>query len=163
MVDVFDVVDEKDNVVGTALRKECHSNPKLIHRSIGIFVFNSIGELFLQKRSMKKDLDAGLWDLSVSGHVEKGQTYEEAAKRELMEELGVTTEIKYFFDFKYRVKQESENSRLFFAKHNGPFKLNSDEISEGRFFGLEKVKEMMKEKIISPYCLLVLKEYFERG
>ena len=158
MTEYFYLVDEDDKVIGKASRQECHSNPKLIHRSTAVFVFNSKGELFLQKRSAKKDLDPGLWDVSASGHVAYGETYEQAAVREVKEELGIKTDLKDLLFLKYSVKQESENSKIFIANHNGPFKLNREEISEGGFFKLQELKNMPS---LSPYCLAVLGEYFK--
>lgn len=81
MAELFDVVDENDNIIGRATREECHSNPKLMHRASIILIFNSKGELLLQKRSMNKDTNPGKWANSVAGHVDPGESYEETAKR----------------------------------------------------------------------------------
>jgi isopentenyldiphosphate isomerase len=86
---IFDVVNEKDEVIGQAKRGEAHGNSKLIHRSIGVAVFNSKGELFLQQRSETKDTEALKWTISCSGHVNSGGSYEETFFRELKEELGI--------------------------------------------------------------------------
>ncbi len=160
MTEYFDVVDEDDNIIGKATRAECHSNNKLIHRSVGILVFNSKGELFMQKRSMKKDMNPGKWDMSVSGHVSSGQTYEEAAVREMLEEIGVRAPIKHLFKFKYRIPRESENSQIFIAKYEGPFTLCPEEISDGKFFGLADVKKKIANGEISMWCKQALETYF---
>ena len=67
--EIFDVVDENDKVIGQARRGEAHRNKKLIHRSVGVLVFNKKGELFLQQRSATKDTDPLKWTISASGHV----------------------------------------------------------------------------------------------
>ena len=67
--EIFDVVDEADEVVGTETRREVHRR-KLLHRAVHILIYNSKGEIFLQKRSMSKDSCPGLWDSSASGHVD---------------------------------------------------------------------------------------------
>ena len=67
--ELFDVVDEKDEIIGLAKRGEVHLNPRLMHRSVGVVVFNKKGEIFLQKRSISKDVDPGKWTISCSGHV----------------------------------------------------------------------------------------------
>jgi isopentenyldiphosphate isomerase len=90
--ELFDVVNEQDEVVGQATRGECHSNPKLIHRSIGVYVINKQNQVFLQQRSKTKDKAAGKWSFSASGHVTSGDEYLETACKELKEELGVVVE-----------------------------------------------------------------------
>ncbi len=87
--ELFDVVDENDQVVRQATRREVHDNDWL-HRAIHIFVFNKRGELFLQKRSHLKDAHPSVWDSSAAGHLDSGEGYDAAAIRELEEELGLT-------------------------------------------------------------------------
>ncbi len=84
----FDIVNERDEPVGRALRDEVHARG-LRHRAVLIFVFNAAGQIFLQKRSMTKDVSPGLWTVSCSGHVDAGEEYDIAAQRELGEELGL--------------------------------------------------------------------------
>src|SRR5688500_18888228 len=84
----FDVVNECDEVVGRALRREVHARG-LWHRAIHVLVFDAAGRVFLQKRSMLKDLSPGLWDSSCSGHLDAGENYDAAVVRELAEEIGV--------------------------------------------------------------------------
>lgn len=86
--ELLTVVDEEDVVVGEATRAEIHEG-QMLHRAVHVFVINRKGELFLQKRSKLKDVCPGLWDSSAAGHVDSGETYEECAKRELLEELGI--------------------------------------------------------------------------
>lgn len=86
--EIFDVVNERDEVVGKNTRREVHAR-KLWHRAIHVLVFSSLGEVFLQKRSMKKDTAAGLWDSSSSGHLDSGEDYDACAVRELREEIGL--------------------------------------------------------------------------
>lgn len=81
-------VDENDRIIGPRTRGDLH-RLGLRHRSVHILVFNSAGELFLQKRSCHKDISPGLWDTSAAGHVDLGEDYDEAAVRELGEELGL--------------------------------------------------------------------------
>lgn len=84
----LDIVDSRDQVVGQALRAEIHDQG-LMHRACHMLLFNSAGQLFLQKRSMAKDNDPGLWDSSAAGHVDAGESYIGCAVRELEEELGL--------------------------------------------------------------------------
>lgn len=132
--EIFDIVDEKDNIIGTAIRGEVHKNKKLIHRSVSIAIFNKKGELFLQKRSGNKDMDPLKWTISCSGHVASGDNYEAAAHRELIEELGVDLEIVPIVKFLCRAPHETEMVMLYRVSSNGPFKLNPKEIIQGKFF-----------------------------
>jgi isopentenyldiphosphate isomerase len=84
----FDVVNERDEVVRRATRRDVHATG-LWHRAVHVLVFDGAGRVFLQKRSMQKDLSPGLWDSSCSGHVDSGEDYDSAAARELGEEIGV--------------------------------------------------------------------------
>ena len=88
-MEYLDIVTEDNVVINKALRSECHGNPHLIHRAAHILVFNSSGQILLQKRSLNKDIQPGKWDTSVGGHVDSGETYEEAAHKELYEELDI--------------------------------------------------------------------------
>lgn len=86
--DLLAIVDENDAVIGSKTRREIHQQA-LRHRSVHILVFDSLGRVCLQKRSIFKDVNPGAWDTSVAGHVDFGETYLQAALRELSEELGV--------------------------------------------------------------------------
>lgn len=139
--ELFDVVDENDNVIGRAKRGEVHRNKNLIHRSIGVVIFNRKGEIYLQRRSATKDTDPLKWTISCSGHVESGDTYEVTVKRELMEELGILIPFEYVTKFICRAPSETEMSVLYKGVSEGPFKLLKEEISGGRFFGKEELKK----------------------
>ena len=86
--EIFDVVNEQDEVVGRQSRGEVH-RLGLMHRAVHVLVFNAAGQIFLQKRSMKKDRQPGLWDSSASGHVDSGEDYDACAVREVREEIGL--------------------------------------------------------------------------
>ena len=136
--EVFDVVDVNDKVVGQASRREVHQNKNLIHRSVGIAVFNSNSKIFLQRRSLTKDTDALLWTISCSGHVLKGENYEETARRELLEELGIEdTGINFLTKYIYKGENETEITSLFKALYDGEIILQTEEILEGKFFSKE--------------------------
>ncbi|MBK1827598.1 16S rRNA (adenine(1518)-N(6)/adenine(1519)-N(6))-dimethyltransferase RsmA [Haloferula rosea] len=86
--ELFDVVDESDEVVGEATRAEVHEKG-LIHRAVHVFAINHRGELLLQLRSRLKDAHPGVWDSSVAGHLDRGENYRDAAIREMEEEMGI--------------------------------------------------------------------------
>ena len=89
--ELFDIVDDNGNIIGTAPRSKCHGDPSLIHRTAHVFVFHPDGrQVLLQLRRKDKDIQPGKWDTSVGGHLDHGEDYETAARRELREELGFT-------------------------------------------------------------------------
>jgi isopentenyl-diphosphate delta-isomerase type 1 len=133
--ETFDVVDRHDRVVGHAHRREVHAKG-LLHRAIHVLIFNPTGQIFLQKRSMKKDIAAGLWDSSCSGHVDQGEGYDEACHRELGEELGLFLEKAP--DRWFRIEACPETGQefvwVYHLTHEGPFVLQPDEIETGAWF-----------------------------
>jgi isopentenyldiphosphate isomerase len=86
--EIFDVVNERDEVTGQLPRREVH-RLGLKHRAVHVLVFNRAGQIFLQKRSMRKDIWPGAWDSSASGHLDTGEDYDACAVRELREEIGL--------------------------------------------------------------------------
>ena len=164
MKEYFDIVDENDHIIGKAPREECHSNPNLIHRAVYILVFNSKGQLLLQKRSQHKDLDASKWTASASGHVDLGETYENAAARELEEELGIKEKIEFMFALDIYSKQQKMKAKVYKLRSNGPFKINPKEIEEIKFFSLDELKQIIKTRkdIFTHGFLKVLDEVLEK-
>lgn len=131
----FDVVNEQDEVIDCRPRPEVH-RLGLLHRAVHVFVFNARGELFLQKRSMKKDCFPGTWDSSASGHLNPGEPYDACAIRELEEEIGLVPHETPERLFKVNACPETgqEFVWLYLCRAQGPFRLDPDEISEGGWF-----------------------------
>lgn len=129
---MLDVVDENDQVVGRERRCVIHAKG-LMHRSAQALVFNSSGDLFLQKRSMGKDEFPGLWDSSAAGHLDRGETYAACARRELGEELGIRSgiELKPLCKLPASAETGFEHCTVFRCEHNGPLTLQAAEVDEG--------------------------------
>lgn len=138
--EIFDVVDADDQVTGTATRGEVHAQ-KLIHRAVHVFAFNKRGDLLLQKRSSLKDLCPGLWDSSVSGHLDSGEDYPVAAVRELEEEMGIVSENAPEEIARISPCAETgwEHVRLYRVKHDGALRYPSAEVEVAIWFPLEEV------------------------
>jgi isopentenyl-diphosphate Delta-isomerase len=143
--EIYDVVDKMDQVIGQATRREIHQK-KLLHRSIHILVFNHQNELFLQKRSMAKDENPGLWDTSSAGHVDSGETYDKSAHRELLEELGIKAILKSIGKIEACQKTYHEYVQIYTCRINATININLDEISEGKYFDLEILKSIIEKK-----------------
>lgn len=154
--ELFIVVNKQDIVIGYRTRYECHHDKNLIHRAIGVVVFNSKGQILLQKRSMFKDLNPGLYTLSASGHVTKGQTYYQAAQTELQEELGIKIPLKREKKYLAKSHQETEMDYLFSGKYDGPFYPAEDEIEKVEFISIKNLSKMTPN--LTPFAILSLKE-----
>lgn len=133
--ELFVVVDKNDNILGYRSRATCHSDRSLIHRSVGVIISDRRGRILLQKRSLTKDLQPGLWGVSAAGHVARGETYDAAVARELKEELGVLQPLTFVGKSLFRDKQETEMQAIYTARTEGPFRPDGREIAELRFFG----------------------------
>jgi isopentenyldiphosphate isomerase len=163
MEEVFDIVDEKDRIIGTALRSEVHGNPGLIHRVAHVLVFNSEGALFLQKRSMSKDVQPGKWDTSVGGHLDSGESYERAVLREMGEELGIEDrELTFLHKYLHVNEVEAEYVSTYVCTFDGPIHIQEKEIDDGRFFKLEEIACSRESGNFTPNCLHELELYKNR-
>ena len=135
MDELFDLIDDQGRITGTAARSQCHGDPSLIHRAVHVLVFNSGGQLYLQRRSESKLIQPGKWDSSVGGHLSHGESYVTAAERETREELGFRPlALEYLFSFLVRNEMESENIETYLTIYDGEIIPDPEEIDEGRFW-----------------------------
>jgi isopentenyl-diphosphate Delta-isomerase len=166
--EIFDVVNERDEVVGQAPRREVHAR-KLRHRAVHVLVFNSRDEVFLQKRSMLKDTAKGKWDSSSSGHLDAGEDYDTCAVRELREEIGLDlsegralrvpkmehesgtrgtrpSALEKLFKIEACAETGWEFCWVYRCASEGPFQLHPEEIETGDWFAREKVASWVAER-----------------
>ena len=148
----FDVVNERDEPVGRATRREVHAR-KLWHRAVHILVFDAAGRIFLQKRSMKKDISPGLWDSSCAGHVDAGEDYDTAAVRELGEELGLqlAETPERWLRLESRPETGWEFCWVYRLTHEGPFTLHPEEIETGEWLTMDEVRRRLANQP-EQYC-----------
>lgn len=148
--EMFPIVDEQGNIVSAATRGECHNGSKLLHPVVHLHVFNSRGDLYLQKRPDWKDIQPGKWDTAVGGHVDLGENIEMALRREVQEELGIT-------DFEpvalpsYIFESSRERELVFPHKttYDGAI-APSAETAGGRFWSREELLDNMGKGIFTP-------------
>ena len=143
----FDVVDENDVVVGQRTRRDVHALG-LRHRAVHVLVFNSKGDLFLQKRSMRKDCFPGTWDSSASGHLAPGEDYDQCAIRETREELGLSLcqPPAPLFKVSACPRTGQEFVWVYRCQAEGPFVLQPEEIECGGWFARARIDAWTAEK-----------------
>ncbi len=138
----LEIVNEKGEILGKRLRSEIHGNPALIHRVTHVLVFNPKGEILLQKRSSKKDVAPGKWDTSVGGHVNPGEGIEEAALREMEEELGIKGVIpEFIYSYIHSNPYETELVFTYQCIYDKEIRFNRDEIEEVRYWRITDIKD----------------------
>lgn len=145
--EIFDIVNERDEVVGQATRAEVHAQG-LMHRAVHVLVFNRRGEVFLQKRSLSKDRSPGLWDSSASGHVDSGESYDACAVRELREEIGLKIPKPPKRLFKLAACEETDHEHVWVYRcvADGPMTLHPQEIERGEWVAPEKVTQWVTDR-----------------
>lgn len=142
--DIFDIVNERDEVIGRAPRSEVHARGWR-HRAVHVLVFNARGELFLQKRSKTKDREPGRWGASASGHVDSGEEYDVTGIRELEEELGwqPATPPERLLRIEVCPETDQEFVWVYRCDGEGPFTLNAEEVETGGWFSAEQIERWL--------------------
>ena len=148
--EMFPVVDEEGNILSAATRGECHSGSMLLHPVVHLHVFNSEGQLYLQKRPDWKDIQPGKWDTAVGGHVDLGESIHEALRREVREELGITDfEPQQLPHYVFQSDRERELVFPFRATYDGDVK-PSAETDGGRFWSISEIEASLGKGVFTP-------------
>ena len=156
--EIVQIVDEQNRELGELPRRLMREQ-HLIHRASYILIFNAAGELFTQKRTMTKDVYPGCWDVAAGGVVQAGETYEQSAERELVEELGVgPTRLDFLFDQYYEDQENRVWGRVFTCVHEGPFTLQPEEVVCGRFMLPSRILDYSKSEPFTPDGILLLQK-----
>jgi isopentenyldiphosphate isomerase len=146
--EIFDVVDEDDKVIEKATRKEVHDK-KLIHRSVMFFIFDRKERILVTQRTKAKDMFPDYWSITLGGHVNSGESYDEAVVREAKEEAGIESKSFFMGIIKKRVPEEKENSKVYGFVTDKKIKLDKGELKQGMFLTIEEIiKTMKKEKFL---------------
>jgi len=143
------LVDKNDNQVGIEEKLKAHQNGGKLHRAFSIFVFNSKGELMLQKRAKTKYHCPGLWTNTCCSHPRPGEELEDAAHRRLKEEMGFDCELKEDFDFIYKAKfdnglTEWEFDHVFLGQYDGSPRINPNEADDWKWIKMRDLKKDIK-------------------
>lgn len=144
--EILSIVDDQDRVIGEARRDRIHADG-LRHRAVHVLIFNSAGELFLQKRGLHKKENPGQWDSSVAGHVDAGETYDACSVREVREEVGLVLDAVPSRLFKLAASELTgmEFAWVYRVDTDQPLTPNLEEMSGGKWFALERLEAKLAE------------------
>lgn len=147
----FPVVEPNGLVVGRSTRQYCHGGAKPLHPVIHIHIIDRYSRIFLQKRSMKKDIQPGKWDTAVGGHVSYGEGIIEAVYREASEELGFS-EFNPIWLETYQFESEVEKELVSVFAAVGSYELHPDldEVDEGRWWELKDIDANLGKGVFTP-------------
>jgi len=147
----FDLVNEKGEVIGRAPRTICHSSKGYLHPVVHLHIIDNKDRIYLQKRNKNKLIQPGKWDTAVGGHIVSGEDLKSALQREAFEELGLKEfEAQLISTYIWESDIESEFVYMFFSRYNGVITINPDEIEDGKFWRIKKIKENMGKDIFTP-------------
>lgn len=148
--EIFPVVDPEGNIVGKATRGECHGGSMLLHPVVHLHIFDRQGRLYLQKRPQWKDIQPGRWDTAVGGHIDFGETVDQALRREAREEVGLeefTPEFLKSYVFQSERERELVNSfRTTISTQLTP----SDELETGRWWTTDEITANLDNDTFTP-------------
>jgi isopentenyl-diphosphate delta-isomerase len=144
------LVSPQDEEIGYMEKMEAHQLG-LLHRAFSVFLFNSKGEMLLQKRAISKYHSGGLWTNACCSHPRKGETIEQAASRRTREELGCEPELQKIHSFIYKAAldnnlTEYEFDHVLFGNYEGEINLNVDEVSEIVYLPIQQIRQEMNEQ-----------------
>lgn len=159
--ELVDVIDDQGRTVATVTRREMRER-RLPHRCVYILVFNQRGELFIHLRTATKDVYPGHWDVAIGGVLAAGETFDAGAIREVHEELGVEAAVEPLFPFRYADAATVVRSMAYRLSHDGPFRLQPEEIVCGEFVALEEALRRAEREPFCPDGLEVLAEHRRR-
>lgn len=152
-LELFPIVDEQGNVIGSTTRGKAHDGSKTLHPVVHLHLFNSAGDLYLQRRPLWKDIQPGKWDTACGGHMDYGEDIPTALQREVSEELGIGPG-EYSPTFIGRYVFESSRERELVHVHttvyDGMVKPSADELAGGRFWHRDEILENLGHDIFTP-------------
>lgn len=149
--EMFPLVDEQGNIIGAISRGEAHSGSKKLHPVVHLHVFNSNGDLYLQKRPAWKDIQPSKWDTACGGHIDLGEDVKTALKREVREELGITDFTPQ--DMGHYIFESARETELVYVHktiYNGKIQPSKDELDGGKFWSRDEILTNIGKNIFTP-------------
>jgi isopentenyldiphosphate isomerase len=157
--EIVTIVDEYNTVVGAAPRREMRAQ-NLPHRSTYVLVFNSHGQLYVQKRTLSKDVFPGYYDPASGGVVLAGESYEQGAERELAEEMGIrNVPLTRLFDFYFTDEHTRVWGGAFSCVYDGPVVLQKEEVEAVTLMTIEEILRRAETEPFTPDGLYVVRRY----
>ena len=148
--ELVEIIGDDGRVIGTVPRAEMRAR-RLRHRAVGIAVMSTDGRLLIHRRSPDKDIWPGWWDIAAGGVVVAGESFEDAARRELAEELGLAdVELQYLGEGEYSDANVAEIGRCYLVVHDGPFTFDDGEVVEARWISLADLESMRADHDFTP-------------
>ncbi|HKB41053.1 MAG TPA: NUDIX domain-containing protein [Gemmataceae bacterium] len=159
--ELIDVIDDAGRTIASVPRREVRER-RLPHRCVYVLVFNGRGELFIHLRTPTKDVYPSHWDVAVGGVLAAGESFDEGARRETSEELGINARPEPLFPFRYADCFTFAHGMVYRLLHDGPFRLQPEEIVRGEFVRADEVAARIARDPFCPDGLGVLAEYQRR-
>ena len=167
--EIVEVVDENDRVLSLASLDDC-KRKGLLHRTACVFVRNRADQVLLQRRSLSDDWLPGKWTVSCSGHIKAREPPEQAAVRELKEELGIEENPRFLFkkllpSISWSEFSEFEVAYAFESVTDQKVRINRDEVEEVKFVAKDEFYDMIQKNTeeFTPDAIILLQKYLQKA
>jgi isopentenyldiphosphate isomerase len=157
--ELVDIIDAAGRVIGVTTRRDMRAR-RLPHRCVYVLVFNHRGDLFIHLRTATKDVYPSHWDAAVGGVLAAGESFDDGARREVQEEIGIVADPEALFPFHYADAHSEVRAMVYRAIHDGPFRLQVEEIVRGEFVPVEEVLARAAREPFCPDALAVLRAFW---
>ena len=156
--ELVDVIDDDGRTIQVVSRHTMRTQ-RLPHRCCYVLVFNAGGELLVHLRTATKDIYPSHWDVCVGGVVAAGETFDQAAVREVQEEIGVVAPLEALFPLRFDDDATIVHGVVYRATHDGPFHWQPEEVVRGEFLSIAAVRERARTESFCPDGLAALDHY----